>query len=116
VLIPKTTRIRDKEHLSYVRKFPCWVCTVHWLADGRTTLWAPQVSTISHAHHTKLSAEDHGVGLRSCDSKTIPLCPEHHRQLHDEYGDEVEFWVDTLVRRTMARLWEMENKTVRWKG
>lgn len=67
-------RIRDKEHLGFVRAQPCVIC-------GRTP---------SQAHHI-LYAQLRSLGRKVSDEWTIPLCAIHHRQLHDD-GNEQRWW------------------------
>lgn len=42
------------------------------------------------AHHL-LSAPCRGVGKKASDEYTVPLCPDHHRELHG-MGDEGLFF------------------------
>lgn len=69
MLIEKSPRVRDHRHLRRVAARPCCIC------GGQ-----------SQAHHL-LRTGEHGMGRRSGDDKTIPLCPTHHQQLHAS-GDE----------------------------
>jgi hypothetical protein len=57
----------DPKYLDWVREQRCNVC-------GR--------NPPSHPHHVTGA----GMGTRSPDRQTIPLCPEHHRQFHDVSG------------------------------
>jgi len=67
-------RIRDAAHLKYVASLPCLVC-------GRNP---------SHAHHLRFTLF-RSLGRKPSDEWTVPLCPTHHRSLHDA-GREGEWW------------------------
>jgi DNA recombination protein Rad52 len=77
VALPR--RYRDKEHLRYVAAQPCLICS----------------RTPSDAHHVRF-AQPKGLGLKSSDEFTVPLCRIHHRQLHAS-GNEVLWWNDLDV-------------------
>ena len=57
-------------HLRFVREVPCLVC-----------------QRPSQAHHVRLEGR---LGVRSCDSLTVPLCADHHDKLH-KMGER-NFW------------------------
>ena len=59
---PKPERLRDRKYLSWIKRQGC-------LLDGRS----------AHAHHL----ESGGVGTKGSDRLTVPLCWQHHRELHD---------------------------------
>ena len=67
-------RLRDREHLLFVGSLPCLVC-------GRSP---------AHAHHLRF-AQPRAMGSKVSDEWTVPLCPIHHRSLHD-MGVEAEWW------------------------
>ena len=67
-------RLRDQEHLLFVGSLPCIVC-------GRRP---------AHAHHLRF-AQPRAMGSKVSDEWTVPLCPLHHRSLHDA-GVEEEWW------------------------
>ena len=67
-------RVRDKAHLQFVGSLPCLVC-------GRRP---------AHAHHLRF-AQLRAMGAKVSDEWTVPLCPIHHRSLHD-VGVEEEWW------------------------
>ncbi|WP_151742950.1 DUF968 domain-containing protein [Acinetobacter sp. TUM15113] len=54
--------MRDLKRLAEIRKLPCVVC-------GRSPV---------DAAHSNQSSHGKGMGLKACDSKTIPLCRNHH--------------------------------------
>jgi hypothetical protein len=89
-LIPKETRIRDRDHLAFVASQPCLVC-------GRRP---------AQAHHVKF-AQPRSMSLKVSDEYTVPLCNGHHDQLHRS-GDERAWWarngiIDPL--KFAGRLW-----------
>ena len=87
--LPKERRVRNKDHLTMVRRQPCLVC-------GR----AP-----SHAHHVR-HAQRQALGMKVSDEFTVPLCSVHHDAVH-RTGDERRWWarqaIDPLAMA--ARLW-----------
>lgn len=82
-------RVRDLGHLAYVASKPCLVC-------GRNR---------AHAHHLKF-AQPTALGRKVSDEFTVPLCAQHHRELH-RHGDERVWWaaqkIDAL--RVAEELW-----------
>jgi len=72
-------RERDKHHLLFVATQPCLICSR-----------AP-----SDAHHLRF-AQTRALGRKVGDQFTVPLCREHHRQLH-ECSDEASWWTDLEV-------------------
>jgi len=67
-------RVRDLGHLAYVASKPCLIC-------GRNR---------AHAHHLKF-AQPTALGRKVSDEFTVPLCSNHHRELH-RHGDERVWW------------------------
>ena len=61
---PQQPRIRCEKFLTWVRTHPCCVC---------------DSSGPSEAHHVYTG----GMGLKTHDFHTIPLCTQHHREWHD---------------------------------
>ena len=56
--------MRDAKRLAAIRKLHCVVC-------GRSPV---------DAAHSNQSKHGKGMGLKACDSKTIPLCRNHHQE------------------------------------
>ena len=56
--------MRDAKRLAAIRKLPCVVC-------GRSPV---------DAAHSNQSSHGKCMGLKACDSKTIPLCRNHHQE------------------------------------
>jgi hypothetical protein len=75
--------IRSKKHLRWVAEYPCMLC-----------------GGPSQAHHLRIGLRT--MGVRVCDSKTVPLCFQHHAELHE--GREEDFW-EEFPRRYAAMLW-----------
>lgn len=63
-------RNRDKAHLRFVATQPCLLCE----------------RQPSDPHHLRF-AQPRGLGMKVSDEFTVPLCREHHRQLH-HFGNE----------------------------
>ena len=72
--IGEPKRLRDKAHLGFVRSQPCLVCG-HQPSDP---------------HHLQF-AQPRALGLKVSDEFTVPLCRNHHQQLH-QAGNEVAWW------------------------
>jgi hypothetical protein len=70
---------RDARHMARVAELPCVICGRHPV----------QVHHVIHDRHAQ---------RRAADTETIPLCPDHHRELHagsatwrDRYGPDHGF-------------------------
>ncbi len=72
--LPKTLRRRNKHHLTFVASQPCLVCK----------------RTPCDAHHLKF-AQPRALGRKVSDEFTVPLCREHHNELH-RHGNEKAWW------------------------
>jgi hypothetical protein len=85
--VPK--RIRDADHLAYVRSLPCLICA----------------RTPSEPHHLRF-AQPRGMSSKPSDEWTVPLCLLHHRALHDA-GSEERWWEEQHIdaRAEAERLW-----------
>ena len=74
-------RQHSKKHLTFVAGRPCLIC--------RTTHGV-------QAHHIKMAdgrigkPQSSGIGMKSDDRYTLPLCWQHHQQLHAV--GERKFW------------------------
>jgi hypothetical protein len=88
--IRKTIRQRSKAHLRFVASQPCLVCQ-RFPCD---------------AHHLKF-AQPRALGMKVSDEFTVPLCREHHRQLH-RHGNEMAWWANVQIAplEIAKRLWE----------
>jgi hypothetical protein len=75
-VVRKPHRQRDKRHREYVATQPCLVC-------GRTP---------SDAHHLRF-AQPRALGRKVSDEFTVPLCREHHGEVHRR-GNEGRWWKD----------------------
>jgi hypothetical protein len=86
----KSLRKRNKAHLAFVASQPCLICR----------------RTPCDAHHLKF-AQPRSLGLKVSDEFTVPLCREHHQQLHRQ-GNEIAWWANTHVTPiTVAKaLWD----------
>ena len=75
----KPTRWRSKAHLAFVAAQPCLVCQR-----------AP-----CDAHHLKF-AQPRSLGRKVSDEFTVPLCREHHHELH-RHGNEMAWWANMQI-------------------
>jgi hypothetical protein len=79
VPLPKEIRRRSKAHLNYVRAQPCLVCQ----------------RQPCDAHHLKF-AQGRALGSKVSDEFTVPVCREHHSELH-RHGDERTWWANLKI-------------------
>jgi hypothetical protein len=88
--IGEPRRIREKAHLRFVASHPCLVC-------GRQP---------ADPHHLRF-AQPRALGLKVSDEFTVPLCREHHRQLHLA-GNELAWWHNINIKPLpiAKALWE----------
>ena len=88
--IGEPKRLRDKDHLRFVASQPCLVC-------GRQP---------SDPHHLRF-AQPRALGLKVSDEFTVPLCRDHHQQLH-QAGNESAWWHDLDINalEIAKKLWE----------
>jgi hypothetical protein len=75
----KSVRRRNKVHLAFVAAQPCLVCQ----------------RSPCDAHHLKF-AQPRTLGRKVSDEFTVPLCRDHHRDLH-RYGNEVAWWANLQI-------------------
>lgn len=68
----KSTRIRDRKHLDWLRELPCVRCS----------------SGGSEASHIRLMSNS-GTGLKPSDDRALPLCHRCHMASH---SGEKTFW------------------------
>ncbi len=88
--LPKTVRVRNKSHLIFVAAQPCLVCQ----------------RSPCDAHHLKF-AQPRSLGRKVSDEFTVPLCREHHNELHRR-GNEMAWWANLQIAplETARELWE----------
>ena len=87
----KSIRMRDAKRLAAIRKLPCVVC-------GRSPV---------DAAHSNQSSHGKGLGLKACDTKTIPLCRNHHveyDQLQKMNRSESVEWFAKMLEKTELML------------
>jgi len=95
--LTKAARKRNKAHLAFVAAQPCIVCR----------------RSPSDAHHLKF-AQPRALGRNVSDEFTVPLCRDHHLQLH-QHGNEAAWWANLKIapQETAKELW---NATLRQEG
>jgi hypothetical protein len=86
----KPIRRRNKAHLAFVARQPCLICK----------------RSPCDAHHLKF-AQPNTLGRKVSDEFTVPLCREHHHELHRQ-GNEMAWWTDMGANPTVEarELWE----------
>jgi hypothetical protein len=89
--IRKSIRKRDKAHLAFVAGQPCLVCQ----------------RSPCDAHHLKF-AQSRSLGLKVSDEFTVPLCRDHHQDLH-HHGNEFAWWGNMQVApiEVAKKLWQI---------
>jgi hypothetical protein len=75
----KEMRRRNKAHLAFVSSQPCVVCQ----------------RSPCDAHHLKF-AQPRSLGRKVSDEFTVPLCREHHQELH-RHGNERAWWANLQI-------------------
>ena len=88
--IRKEVRRRNKAHLAFVGAQPCLVCR----------------RSPCDAHHLKF-AQPRTLGRKVSDEFTVPLCREHHRDLHRR-GNEIAWWANVQIApiEVAKELWQ----------
>ncbi len=86
----KPMRRRNTAHLAFVAAQPCLVCQ----------------RSPCDAHHLKF-AQPRSLGRKVSDEFTVPLCRDHHRELHRQ-GNENGWWANLQIAplRIAKELWE----------
>src|SRR6266851_5069887 len=86
----KPMRRRNTAHLAFVGAQPCLVCQ----------------RSPCDAHHLKF-AQPRSLGRKVSDEFTVPLCRDHHRELHRQ-GNENGWWANLQIAplRIAKELWE----------
>ena len=77
--IQKSIRKRNKAHLAFVANQPCLICK----------------RSPCDAHHLKF-AQPRSLGRKVSDEFTVPLCREHHQELH-RHGNELAWWANVQI-------------------
>ena len=77
--ITKPIRRRNKAHLAFVAEQPCLICK----------------RSPCDAHHLKF-AQPNTLGRKVSDEFTVPLCRDHHNELHRQ-GSEMAWWTNLNI-------------------
>jgi len=87
--LTKTVCRRNKAHLRFVAAQPCLICK----------------RSPCDAHHLKI-AQPRSLGRKVSDEFTVPLCRDHHEELH-RYGNEAAWWANVQIAPMVAakELW-----------
>jgi hypothetical protein len=85
----RPTRHRNKAHLAFVAAQPCLICQ----------------RSPCDAHHLKF-AQPRSLGRKVSDEFTVPLCRDHHHELH-RHGNEIAWWANLQIApiETARELW-----------
>lgn len=75
----KPLRRRSKAHLAFVRAQACVVCQ----------------RQPCDAHHLKF-AQTRALGRKVSDEFTVPMCRDHHTELH-RHGNEMAWWANLRI-------------------
>jgi len=82
---PKPVPVRDPEYLAWIRTQPCIRCDRH----------------PSEAHHQPAVGHS-SVGSKCDDTRAVPLCTDHHAELHRR--GRHTFWGNTDVELLISKL------------
>jgi hypothetical protein len=77
--LTKPSRKRNKAHLVFVASQPCLICQ----------------RTPCDAHHLKF-AQPKALGRKVSDEFTVPVCRDHHHELH-RHGNEAAWWANLHI-------------------
>jgi hypothetical protein len=85
----RPTRHRNKAHRAFVGAQPCLICQ----------------RSPCDAHHLKF-AQPRSLGRKVSDEFTVPLCRDHHHELHCQ-GNEMAWWANLQIApiETARELW-----------
>lgn len=79
-------RIKDDQHLAFIRQCPCLVCLDNTSTEAAHIRFSDQRAA-------KVNA---GVSQKPHDFWCVPLCNRCHREQH-ETGDELVFWDRAMI-------------------
>lgn len=81
-------RYRNQAYINWVKTLPC---SIHYC----------RLEPCGDAHHLKGVGNMSGGGLTAPDWTAMPLCREHHNQMHNR----AEWWLDQWehIARTLGR-------------
>lgn len=82
-MFAKPKRWSSKKYTDIVKEFPCMKC-------GRP----------AEPHHIKGTGNLSGGGLKAPDWATMPLCHEHHMEMHGKDADLQSQW--EMIARTLG--------------
>ena len=87
---PKHVHHRNKAHLLFIAAQPCAICQ----------------RSPCDAHHLKF-AQPKALGMKVSDEFTVPLCREHHSELHRS-GNEMAWWANIQIvpAEIAKRFWQ----------
>lgn len=74
----KDNPVRDKKYRDWVESQPCMICSVEPAGDCH--------------HGISLGYGEGGMGTKACDLLSMPLCREHHQQMHRNSGMQKDQW------------------------
>ena len=86
--LSKHKRWESKEYLKFVQTLPC--------SDCRS-----EENVVAHHLKGRMSPYCGGMGYKASDIFTMPLCPDHHREMHDTthlIDHQMYFILETLDR------------------
>jgi hypothetical protein len=101
--LSKHKRWESKEYLKFVQTLPC--------ADCKS-----EENVVAHHLKGRMAPFSGGMGYKASDMFTMPLCPEHHREMHDTYNlidHQVYFIFSTLDEAMRKGVLEVDRDAVR---
>jgi hypothetical protein len=80
-MMQRRPREKDNKHLDFIRGLPCLLCN------------DPTSTEAAHVRYADpmVAKPISGMGNKSDDAYTVPLCGKHHRE-QTNYGDERGWW------------------------
>jgi hypothetical protein len=86
-------RLKLPQHLDFISYLPCICC------GDNTSTEAAHVSMTDH----RIAKRYRGLGEKSHDYFTVPMCGKHHREQHAA-GDERRFWEKRKIDPVLTAL------------
>lgn len=99
----KHKRWESKEYLKFVQTLPC--------ADCKS-----EENVVAHHLKGRMAPFSGGMGYKASDMFTMPLCPEHHREMHDTSNlidYQIYFIFSTLDEAMRKGVLEVDRDAIR---
>jgi hypothetical protein len=89
----KQKTVRDKKYISWLKTLPCLLC-------GKE----------SEPHHVNVKGFG-GKGIKTADQRSIPVCHEHHMEIHNNGRDSFATKYNLDYENIIQRLRKVYNES-----